>query len=204
VLGGAALERYILPVLPLFYIAVAAAWTALSPKWRTVSAGATVAGLIAGIFLSSPFPYPFENNAAFVSFVRLQQRAAEFVFRRYPSATIVSAWPFPDALRRPEFGYVPSKMAARGLDNFDPETVRQLAGPMDVLVLYSRTWEPDWGVISMDQIKRFLKDYYYYQPQITGSELRDAFGLIRVARWEQHGQWIEVYARPAAVVDRRL
>ena len=34
VLGGAELERYLLPVLPLLYIAMGAALFTLQPKWR--------------------------------------------------------------------------------------------------------------------------------------------------------------------------
>jgi hypothetical protein len=195
VLGGAALERYLMPVQPLFYIAVAAAWTVLSTRWRNISALAMAAGLIAGIFISPPFTYPFENNSAFVPFVRLQQQAAAFVAAEYPGSTIASAWPFPDALRRPEFGFVTKPMSVQGLDNFDPETVLAHRDKIDVLVVYSRTWESKWGVLRMPWIRRFLGNYYFYKPQITQQQIEAELGLSRVARWEQRGQWIEVYAR---------
>jgi 4-amino-4-deoxy-L-arabinose transferase-like glycosyltransferase len=195
VLGGAALERYVLPVIPLFYIAVAAAWTTLSLRWRRISTVAMVVGLMLGIFINSPFPFPFENNAAFVSFVRLQQRAASYVKEEYPHARIASAWPFPDALRRPEFGFVDGRIACRGIDSFNPESVLALAGEVDVLVVYSRTWEPDWGVFSTDWIRQFLANYYFYSPQVTREQIESSLGLSRVARWEKGGQWIEVYAR---------
>jgi hypothetical protein len=195
VLGGAALERYLMPVLPLFYVAVAAALTTLHSRWRRTAAAVMIAGLIAGIFVNSPFAYPFENNSAVVTFVRLQQSAAEFVRSQYPDAVIYSAWPFPDALRRPEFGYVSRPMRVKGLDNFNPETVLAHAGKIDVLVVYSRTWEPSWGVLKSNSVRSFLTNYYFYKPQITPRQIEEELGMHSVARWEQQGQWIEVYAR---------
>ena len=195
VLGGAALERYLMPVLPLFYIASAAALMTVKPKLRSVAAILMIAGLAAGIVFNSPMAYPFENNAAVVSFVRLQEKAAQLVEREYANRTIVSAWPFPDALRRPEFGYVSKPLKVRGLPNFDPETVLPLAGHVDVLVIYSRTWEPTWGVLQSQWIRDFLTAYYFYKPQVTSREIQSSLGLAPVARWEERGQWIEVYAR---------
>lgn len=195
VLGGAALERYLMPVVPLFYIAVAAAWSTLGALWRRTSAAVMIAGLVVSILVSSPFPYPFENNSAFVAFVRLQQRAARFIEAEYPNAAIASAWPFPDALRRPEYGFTRRPMACRGLENFNTETVLPLRGKVDVLVVYSRTWEPRWGVIGRGWVRRFLAKYYYYAPQISPQQIEQGLHLTRVARWEQRGQWIEVWAR---------
>jgi hypothetical protein len=195
VLGGAALERYLLPVVPLFYIAAAAALMTLRPAWRRAGSVVILGGLVAGIFINSPFAYPFENNAAVVTFVRLQRRAAEFVESTYPEATIYSAWPFPDALRRPEFGYVTKPMRTKALENFNPDTVLARGSNIDVLVVYSRTWEPSWGVLRSEWVRRFLADYYYYEPQITRDQITGQLGLIPVAGWEHRGQWVEVYAR---------
>lgn len=195
VLGGAALERYLMPVIPLYYAAVAAALTTLGRITRLAVVVAMLTGLFAGVLLNSPLAYPFENNAAFVSFVRLQQHAAEYIQTELPGRTVTSAWPFPDALRRPEFGYVSHPIAVRGIENFNSETVFHLADRVDVLVLYSRTWEPKWGALRSDWVVDFLTKYYYYQPQVTSDEIRIVLGMTPVARWEENGQWIEVFTR---------
>jgi hypothetical protein len=194
VLGGAALERYLMPVLPLFYIAVAAALTTFAQRARRLSALAMAAGLVAGIFINPLFPFPFENNAAFLDFVRLQKDAAAYIETTYPASTVTSAWPFPDALRRPEFGYVSHSVAVRGIPDFNPETVLALKGQVEVLVVYSRTWEPQWGALSLDWIKQFLTAYYFYKPQITPQQIEKELGLLPVIRYERRGQWIEIYA----------
>ena len=195
VLGGAALERYLLPVIPLYYIAVTVALTTLGRFARASIALGMVLVLLTAIAISSPLAYPFENNGAFVSFVRLQERAADYITHDLPGRTVTSAWPFPDALRRPEFGYVTKPVAVHGIENFNPETVFRLAGHVDVLVLYSRTWEPNWGVLQAPWVAEFLTKYYFYKPQVTAGEIRAVLGLYPIARWEENGQWIEIYTR---------
>ncbi len=79
-LGGATLERYLLPVLPVLY----AAMTAGLFLFPEESHGSFVppplaAGLIAGIFVNPPYPFPYENNLAFADFVHLQAQAADYL-----------------------------------------------------------------------------------------------------------------------------
>jgi hypothetical protein len=203
-LGGAALERYLLPVIPFFYIAVAAALSVM-PRWpRLLIPTGMAAGLLSAVILNSPLAYPFENNAAMVSFVHLQQRAAEYCEQELKGRTIVSAWPFPDALRRPEFGYVVRPMRVRGIENFDPDKVAALAGKVDVLVVYSRTWEPHWGVMRLEWVRQFLAAYYFYKPQITPEEIEQRLGLGPAVRWDEGGQWIEIYVRGGPPDTMRL
>ncbi len=194
VLGGAALERYLVPVLPLLYVAFASALTTLDTKRRVWATGVLAAGLIAGLFIPSPLAYPFENNLAFIDFVALQKTAAQFVEAEYPQSTVLSAWPFPDALRRAEFGYVSHPIKTVGLDNFNVSTVRKAKGKGDVLVLYSRTSEPQWSLLRFGWVRRFLADYYFYEPQITGEQIGQELGMSSVGRFERRGQWIEVFA----------
>jgi 4-amino-4-deoxy-L-arabinose transferase-like glycosyltransferase len=194
VLGGATLERYLLPVIPLFYIAVSAAWSAMDLRWRRVSQVLMTAGLIVGLFWNPPWPFPYENNFAVVDFVSLHKDAAEFVEAKYPNETIVSAWPFPDALRRPEFGYVTRPLKIRGIEDFHYETVAKLKD-VDVLVVYSRTWEPRLSVLRIPSIRKLLERYYSYDRQITSDEIHDQLGLNAVVMYTRRGQWIEVYSR---------
>ena len=79
VLGGAALERYLMPVLPLFYIAVAAGLGTFDERPRRIATAVLFTGLIAAFFIHPIFPFPFENNAAFIDFVELQRDAAAYV-----------------------------------------------------------------------------------------------------------------------------
>ncbi len=196
VLGGAALERYLLPVLPVLYCAYAAAFSTVPIRWRVPAVAVLVGGLISGWFLNPAFPFPYENNLALVDFVRLHQEAARYLDKHYAGETIYTAWPLTGALRRPAFGYVDRPMAVRETSDLRARTLVQLAGEQPrVLVLYSRTWEPKWGALRFRWVVRFLTRYYEYGPDLTREEVRSVLHLEPAARWERGGQWAEVYAR---------
>jgi 4-amino-4-deoxy-L-arabinose transferase-like glycosyltransferase len=195
VLGGAELERYLLPVLPLLYIAMAAAWSTLRPLWRNAGLAAVAAGLLIGLFVNPPYPFPFENNLAMVDFVELHRDAAQYLEASYPNKTIYTAWPLTGALRDPAFGYVTKKLATFETSDFGYSTLNRLDPKgVDVLVLYSRTWEPRWSVLQWPIVERFLRHFYLYEPQMDADQIRDHFGLVAIRQWTQRGQWIEIYS----------
>ena len=195
-IGGAELERYLLPVIPLLYIAMAAAWSKLAPAVRCLSFAVVAAGLLLGLFLNPPFPFPYENNLAMVDFIELHREAARYLERDYPSATIYSAWPLTQALRDPAFGYVSRRLSVAETSDLRRATLEAIdPRSVDILVVYSRTWEPDWGVLRWPLVQRFLARYYEYGPQMNAREIRQHFGLVPLQRWTRGGQWLEVYGR---------
>ena len=197
VLGGAELERYLLPALPLVYIAMGAAWMAVTPLWRNLGIAATAAGLVAGLFLNPLYPFPFENNLALVDFVQLHRAAAQFLEDKYADQSVYTAWPLTQALRNPAFGYVSRGLTAVETSDLHFSTLNALAPQnVHVLVLYSRAWTPPWGVLNWPLVRQFLARFYQYERQMNAAEVRSRFGLVPVRRWDQRGQWIEVYARP--------
>ena len=203
VLGGAALERYLLPALPILYIAVAESWMGLTTRWRFLSAAAMTAGLILGWFLNPPFPFPYENNLAMTDFVRLQKDAAGYLEQHDARETVYTAWPFTAALRTPEFGYVRGRIKTSETSDLRASTLHRLSSqPVQVLVLYSRTWDPPWSVLRIPLVERFLERFYDYEPQLNASQARQWLGLERSARWERGGQWIEVYEHAGKQANR--
>jgi 4-amino-4-deoxy-L-arabinose transferase-like glycosyltransferase len=195
--GGAALERYLLPVLPLIYLAMGEALLTIAPRWRYAGVAALACGLVAGLFLNPPFPFPYENNLAVVDFVQLHRSAARFLEQSYPRKTIYTAWPLTQALRNPAFGYVDRALRAAETSDLRVSTLNALdPGSVDVLVLYSRTWDPGWGVLQWPAIRDFLARFYEYQREMTPAEVRERFGLAPVKRWSRRGQWVEIFARP--------
>jgi len=196
VLGGAELERYLLPALPLLYVAMAAAWSELRPLFRHAGLALVAAGLVLGLVFNPPYPFPFENNLAMVDFVELHQDAAEFVQKSYSNRPIYTAWPLTAALRNPAFGYVDRPLTAAETSDFRYSTLAGLdPKAVDVLVLYSRTWESGWSILRYPLIEKFLRHFYEYEPQMSAPQVEERFGLNQVRRWTQRGQWIEIYAR---------
>ena len=193
-LGGAELERYLLPVLPIFYIAVSIGIAQL-PKWMGVSAtAALLAGLVVHLFWNPPYPFPYENNYAMVDFVKLQQRAAAYTQLNFPNRTIATAWPFSAALRDPDYGYVKRGLSVVETGDFHTSSIDALPPQSySVLITYTRTWMPSHGVITLPFVRRFLSRFYQWQPEITPAECA-VKGLSPRADWLRRGQEIAVYA----------
>jgi hypothetical protein len=194
--GGAVLDRYLLPVLPIVYSAMAAAFTLLPGNLRRAAPAALAAGLIVGSFWNPPYPFPYEDNLAFTDFVRVHQQASLFLAGHYPGRRVTTAWPLSIELARPELGYVRHKMDVRELPDLSAARLKGLEWrDGDVLVLYSRQWEPSWTLLQVPVLRRFCERFYGYQPDAGSGELRPDLPLAPIARWSQRGQWIEVYAR---------
>jgi hypothetical protein len=194
-LGGATLERHLMPVLPLIYIAMAAAWSAAPSRWTRLGQVALMAGLLFSLFWNSPFPYPFENNLALVDFVRLQQSAAAFLERKYPDRTVTTAWPLSSALSRPEYGYVNRAIAVKEIESFGASSLSALdPGAVGLFVLYSRQRETAWDPHRIPFVRSMAHRLYGYEPQVPPLEIERSLRLVPVARWDRRGQWLIVFA----------
>ncbi len=189
--GGAVLDRYLLPVLPILYAAIAVAVTVFSKRRRIATIAAMLAFMIAGWFINPPYPFPMENNLAVADFVYLQRDAAHYLESFYPNARIASVWPFTDAVGNPDFGYVQRRLntvQAPGLTRGDFARM-DLAG-IDVLVVYTRGGTPPaW-------LRRFID----LDSEATADELR-TLGFEPKARWARGRQWIEIHTRAGAGVQ---
>jgi len=195
VLGGAVLERYLVPVLPILYIAFAAAIWQLAPRWRIVSAVSLAAGLLVANFVNPPYPFPWENNLALTDFVRLDAETAQYLEARFPKARIAAMFPLASAYRRPEFGYVHHPLNIREISDFRASTMAPLAKEdVELFVLYSETWD-SMGLMQNATWTAFLRRYYDYEPPVDANQMLVLLGAQPVARWTRHGQWVEIYKR---------
>lgn len=193
VLGGAELERYLLPVLPIFYIAVAVSFTFFR-RWLTVSATAALAaGLVVSLFWNPPYPFPYENNLAMVDFVRLEQTAADFAQQHLQKHIIATAWPLSGALGDPDYGYVQQGLKVIEVPNFHAASIRALPRDRyDALITYTRTWAPDEGIVAIPIVRWFLIRYYDWQPGITPEDCWE-LGLGEARSWQRHGLQMTIY-----------
>jgi hypothetical protein len=190
-LGGAHLERYLLPAWPIFFIAAARAFASLPGRRRVLGPVVMAAGLFAGLFYNPPYPFPFENNLTFTKFVELQQNAAQYLSRHFPGTIVTTAWPLSDALQRPEFGYVYQPVATRKLADFRASSLAGIEDPQ-VLVLYSREWEPRRNWFRIPAVEQFWQRFFGYERPITVEQCRRRFNLHTIARWEHRGLWLEI------------
>jgi hypothetical protein len=194
-LGGAVLDRYVLPVLPILYAAFAVAGSAWSRPVRLTVQASMVTLFVVGWFWNPPVPFPYENNLAMVDFVRLQQEAAEYLEDHAATQRIATAWPFSDAVIHPEFGYVhrPLNLAVvtggvrlSNLAKLNPKD-------FDVLVMYSAEWSVKGRVLDIHPIRSLVNAFLDPNINATSDEIRTTLGFVPALRWTRGGQWIEVY-----------
>jgi len=194
VTGGAVLERYLLPVLPVLYAAYAAGMSTLGKRLRYAALGLSCAGLLGMLFVNPPWPYALENNLAMVDFVESQRNAASLIDARLSRSRITTAWPLSDALRRPYLGYVNEPVGAvRLVEDFSLERLKAMEWRQgDVLVLYSRGWDPGGGLLRVGWVRDLLTRFFRYRPEVGLKEVRGIAGLKPLIGLEHGGFWVEI------------
>lgn len=177
-LGGAVLERYLLPVLPIVYAAFAI-------SARRPALLAMLACLLAANFINPPYPFPFENNLEFASFVNLEQNAAAQA--EISGGVIATAFPMSNSLRRPEYGFVSRKLRVREMADFHAADIALLkANPPDAVIAFDPVYDP-YSLLKIEPVTRFLARYYGYEPRLTADEIATALGMRVVRRWRERG-----------------
>ena len=194
--GGAVLDRYMLPVLPILYAAFAVAASAWPRNVRLATQAAMVTLFVVGWFWNPPVPFPYENNLAMVDFVRLEQTAAGYLEDHAGGQRIATAWPFSDALVKPDFGYVhrPLNVAIRATGVRLADLTQLNPKDFDVLVLYSAEWTLKGRTLDFEPVRSVVRAFLDPNVNATPEEIRATLGFVPVLRWTRGGQWIEIYA----------
>lgn len=205
-LGGAVLERYLLPVLPLFYTAAVLGLFTLRPVWKWVGYALMTAGLVTALFVNPLFwPFPYENNLAMADFTALHSRTAGWLEQKAPTRAVATAWPLSAELMHPELGYVQKRLMVLETPDFTADRV--LAMPLDAVdlfVLYSRDWDPPYNLLQFRAFRFLARNVLGYQRPVTADALRQRFGFEPVTLFRQGGQWVEIYARPQSPYFKTL
>lgn len=198
VMGGAVLERYLLPVLPVLYAAFAAGMSTLASKWRNGVLAVSCAGLFAMLFVNPPWPYALENNLAMVDLVEAQRNAAGFVESSLNRSRITTTWPLTDAMRKPYLGYVNEPIGAvRGVEDLSLDRLKALEWERgDVLVLYARAWDPAYGLARWPWVRELLRRFFRYPDEAGLRDMADLPKLKPLVGFEQRGFWVEILIVP--------
>ncbi|MES1256935.1 MAG: hypothetical protein ABUS51_00835, partial [Acidobacteriota bacterium] len=192
-LGGAVLERYLLPVLPVVYIAFAISLRALTLKPRKWAVAALLACFITANFVNPLYSFPFENNLAFVSFVELQKEAAAAIDLR--PGRIATTFPLADALRHPEYGYVPLRRDVIELKGFRASDLLRLQGRRpDMMLIYDTAWDP-LHLLQLPFTQWLLKNYYNFEPPLSPDEAARMLSMQVVRRWDYRGMRMALLVR---------
>lgn len=184
-LGGAVLERYLLPVLPVIYTAFALSLQALLPRTRRITLAAMMVLLIAADFINPLYPFPYENNLSFVSFVELQKTAAAAVELR--RGITASVFPMPEALRNPDLGYVDAPRRVIPMADFSaPEVEKLRSQSPDMVVVFTRP-HGRFQLLNDRLVRRFLTHEYGYAPQMSPEAIAKTLSMSIERRWTRAG-----------------
>ncbi len=197
VFGGGELERYLLPVLPILYTAMAAGLSLFPRRPRLICSATLLVGVAAGIFINPPYPFPYEDNLAFADFVHLQSAATDYLNRWYPDARVTTVWPLTLELSRPELGYVDRRIAVTRLPNLSAEALTPVDwDKVQVMVAFSRNWDSNLNLMHWEPVRRFWSRYFGYVVNGTREETLRRVPLPLESRFEQRGQWLDIYVNP--------
>jgi 4-amino-4-deoxy-L-arabinose transferase-like glycosyltransferase len=194
--GGAILPRYLLPVMPLFYLAAVALVMRLPRVTARLLLAAVAACFVWAWFINPPYPFPWEDNLAYADFIRLHQQAAHILETQPGQPRILTAWPATDEINKPSLGYVRKPLRVVPVQGFAPQNfVNAPPESFDLLYLYSRRWEPpgNWMARSPGWL-RLQGRYFDYHPQVAADVLVAQYHLRLLAEIEHRGQWVRIYS----------
>ncbi|MGH9607703.1 MAG: glycosyltransferase family 39 protein [Terracidiphilus sp.] len=192
VLGGALLTRYLLPMYPLVLLLAVSTLYRRVPYWQAVAV-LSAAAFVAGLFINPPYGFAPEDNLAYASVIRMDQKAIAQLTKRYPDATVLTAWPVSDELTHPELGYVKEPWDVVAIDDFTDAQVDRAAAEAQkysAALVFSTKYDPppliDFGPFS----ESFEERYFGLHHDLPPSTIARRLGGALVWRRDQGGMWI--------------
>lgn len=192
VLGGALLTRYLLPMYPLVLLLAVTTLYRRVPFWQALAV-LSAAAFVAGLFIDPPYGFAPEDNLAYASVIRMDQAAIAQLAKRYPGATVLTAWPVTDELTHPELGYVKQPWDVCPIDDFTQAQIdRAAAEPQkfSAALVFSTKYDPpplfDFGPFSQSLDERYFGLHHDLHPTVIAQRL----GGTLVWRRDQGGMWI--------------
>ncbi|HEY1985579.1 MAG TPA: glycosyltransferase [Terracidiphilus sp.] len=193
VLGGALLCRYLLPMYPLVLLLAVVTFYRRVPYWYALAVLSMV-GFIAGLFINPPYGFAPEDNLAYAHVIRLHQAGIAQLARRYPGATVLSAWPATDELRHPDLGYVKQPFDVFAIDDFSAPQIARAAddpGKYSAALVFSTKYDPPRPLLTLGPRSAAMDERYFglhhdMQPDAIARQL----GGELVWRKDDQGGWI--------------
>ena len=193
VLGGALLTRYLLPMYPLVLLLAVSTFYRRVPYWQGLAAF-SAAAFVLGLFINPPYGFAPEDNLAYAHVVRLHEAGIAQLNKRYPGATVLSAWPMTDELTRPELGYLKQPYEVYRLEDFTAAEIARAASEPEkysAALVFSTKYDPppllaNLGLESEAMEERFFGLHHDLPPEAIARDL----GGDLVWKKEDQGQWI--------------
>ena len=197
VVGGAALARYLLPIVPLIILlCVATLWRRLR-YWKLLIAAVAIA-FIAGLFTNPPYGFAIEDNLAYGDFVVMHAEASRFLAITHPNSVVLTAWPASDELTRPWLGYVAHPFHVVRIEDFTAQQIdvaRSRRNEFDTALVFSTKYQPPHGFLDNWEAWRKIKEQFFgYHRDLPPEEVARRLAGAIVFHKERNGLWIAVIA----------
>ena len=192
-LGGALLTRYLLPMYPLALLAAVSTFYRRLPRWQGLAA-VCAAAFAVGIFINPPYGFAPEDNLDYARVIRLHQAGIAELERRYPGATVLSAWPVTDELTRPELGYLRQPFAVAPIEDFSAAQIARAAQEPEkfsAALVFSTKADPASPLFTLGQASKAMDERYFgLHHDLKPEEITLELNGTLVWKQEDHGQWI--------------
>jgi hypothetical protein len=191
VLGGALLCRYLLPMYPLVLVVVVSTFRRRVPYWHALAA-LSGAAFVAGIFVNPPYGFAPEDNLAYTHVIRLHQAGIAQLAKRYPGATVLSAWPVTDDLSKPELGWVKQPWDVFAIDDFTEAQINRAGddpGRYSAALVFSTKYDPP-PLITLG--RRFDERYFGLHHDLPPEAIALRLHGTLVWKGQDQGMWVGV------------
>jgi len=195
--GGAALARYMVPVIPLVVLLCVATLYRHSRCWIGWC-GLAAASFVLALIINPSWRISPEDNLAYSDFVHLHAAAATFLQAEHPKATILTAWPGSDELNRPFLGYVKQPMTVVSMENFTAPQILAAAQQRDLfdyVYVFNTKYDPPRNILSRiawwnERQKKFFDYHQDLRPEQIAMLMQ---GRI-IWQKQRGGQWAAIIA----------
>jgi hypothetical protein len=192
-LGGALLTRYLLPMYPLVLLMAVTTFYRRVPWWQGL-ATVCAAAFVLGIFINPPYGFAPEDNLDYARVIRLHQAGIAELEKRYPGATVLSAWPVTDELTRPELGYLSQPFAVTPIEDFSAAQIARAAQEPEkfsAALVFSTKADPSSTFFTLGQASKAMDERYFgLHYDLKPEEIALKLHGTLVWKQEDHGQWI--------------
>jgi 4-amino-4-deoxy-L-arabinose transferase and related glycosyltransferases of PMT family len=193
VLGGALLTRYLLPMYPLVLLIAVTAFYRRIPYWQGVALF-SAAAFVVGLFTNPPYGFAPEDNLAYAHVVRLHLSGIQQLHRRYPGATVLTAWPMSDELKRPELGYVKQPWDVVPIEDFTASQIQiaaQEADKYSAALVFSTKYDPPAGLFTLGSRSRALDERFFgLHHDLAPETIARMLGGDLVWKRDDDGMWV--------------
>ncbi|MFZ0477557.1 MAG: glycosyltransferase family 39 protein [Terriglobales bacterium] len=193
--GGAALARYLLPVIPLVILVNVATLWRRTRYWKAIAAIVAIA-FVAGLFISPPYGFSLEDNLVYRDFTLMHAEASHFLAARYPNAVVLTAWPASDELARPWLGYVGQPFRLVRIEDFTSAQIDLAAArrnDFDVAFVFSTKYQPPRDLLAnWTEWQQIKERFFGYHRDLLPEEIARRLGGRIVFSKEEHRLWVAV------------